>query len=332
MKKNWKFLAVIALGLAGCKGGFKDSGGGTLYSVVDHNSSGSAIKEGDFISIEWVIKTDGDSVLTSTYETGHPVAAMVPKTQFKGDLQSVLLLLNEGDSVIVKNNIDTMLKKSPGQQKPPFKSKYINYYLRITKVIPKGTLSDAAFQAKIKDYFKGVTDKVKAAEPGKIKSYIEDKKLTVTKTASGINYVITKPGSGSNIAPGDTAVLSYIGHFTNGKVFDTNIKEEAMKKENKGVYQPMMPERYKPAHIVVGVHQVIAGWDEGLLLLNKGSKATLIIPSALGYGEQGGGPIPPFAPLVFEVEVLDIIHPNPNAPKPVIPQMQMPTTSQPITK
>src|ERR1700709_569536 len=113
MKKNWKFLAVIALGLAGCKGGFKQGDAGTLYKVVDHTSGSQGIKEGDFVNIEWVIKTDGDSVLTSTYETGHPVAAMVPKSQFKGDLQSILLLLNEGDSAIVKNNIDTMLKKTP---------------------------------------------------------------------------------------------------------------------------------------------------------------------------------------------------------------------------
>lgn len=322
MKKNWKFLAVIALGLAGCKGGFKQDGAGTLYKVVDHTSGSQGIKEGDFVSMQWVIKTDGDSVLQSTYENARPIAAMVPKSQFKGDLQSILLYLNEGDSAIVKNDLDTMLKKSPGQPKPPFKTKYINYFIRIQKVIPKGKLSDADFQKKVQEYFKGLSDKVKAEEPGKLKKYMDDHKANYVKTASGLNYVITQPGTGPNLAVGDTAVISYVGKFTNGKVFETNVKEEAMK--DKKTYNPMNP--YKPARFAVGIHQVIPGWDEALLLLNKGAKATLVIPSVLAYGEQGGGPIPPFTPLVFDITVVDIVHPNPNAPKPTpIPQMAPPT-------
>jgi len=321
MKNNLKFLAVIAIGFASCKGGFKQGDGGTLYNIVEHKS-GSTIKEGDFVSVQFAIKTEGDSLLQSTYDRGVPQALVVPKPQFKGDLISTLELLGEGDSVVIKANIDTMLKKTPGQPKPPFKGKYIVYYMRVEKVIPKGTTPDSTFQKTIKAYFKTITDKTKAEEPAKVKKYIDDNKLNVTKTASGLNYVITQPGTGEKIAVGDTAVISYIGKFTTGKVFETNIKEEAMK--TKATYQPMNP--YKPARFAVGVKQVIPGWDEGLLLLSKGSKATFIIPSALAYGEQGGGPIAPFTPLVFDIIVVDVIHPNPNAPKPVMPQMQMPQT------
>lgn len=323
MKKNWKYLAVIAIGFASCKGGFKQGDGGMLYNIVDHKSS-TTIKEGDFVSLQGVIKTEGDSLLSSTYEMGRPSALMMPKPQFKGDLPSALLLLGEGDSAIVKTNIDTMLKRTPGQQKPPFKGKYIVYYVKIEKVIPKGKSTDAAFQETIKNYFKTVSDKAKAEEPAKMKAYIDNNKLNVTKTTSGLNYVITQQGTGAKLAAGDTAVISYIGKFTNGKVFETNIKEEAMK--NKATYQPMNP--YKPARFAVGVKQVIPGWDEGLLLLNKGAKATFVIPSNLAYGEQGGGPIAPFTPLVFDVTVVDIVHPNPNAPKPVVPQIPAPPQPQ----
>lgn len=326
MKKNWKYLAVIAIGFASCKGGFKQGDGGMLYNIVEHKSS-TTIKEGDFVSLQGIIKTEGDSLLSSTYEMGRPSALMMPKPQFKGDLPSALLLLGEGDSAIVKTNIDTMLKRTPGQQKPPFKGKYIVYYVKIEKVIPKGKSTDAAFQESIKTYFKSVGDKAKALEPEKMKKYIDDNKLNVTKTASGLNYVITQQGSGEKLAAGDTAVISYVGKFTNGKVFETNIKEEAMK--NKATYQPMNP--YKPARFAVGIHQVIPGWDEGLLLLSKGGKATFVIPSNLAYGEQGGGPIPPFTPLVFEVTVVDIVHPNPNAPKPAVPMVTMPQ-AQPQAK
>lgn len=319
------FLAVAAVGLVSCKGGFKQGDAGMQYKIVEHKD-GPTIQQGDFVSLQGVIKTEGDSVLSSTYDMGHPSALVVPKPQFKGDLISALLLMSEGDSAVVKLNIDSMMKKSPGQPRPAFKGKYFVYTLRIEKVIAKGKLKDQDFQASVQKYFKGISDKSKADEPVKIKKYIDDNKLNVTKTASGLNYVITKQGTGDKPAVGDTVEVSYTGKFVNGKVFDTSVKEEAQKSKT---YQAMRP--YKPARIPVGVRAVIPGWDEALLLLNKGSKATLVIPSALAYGEQGGGQvIPPFSPLVFDIEIVNIIHPNPNAPKPVAPQM--PPAPKPLAK
>ncbi|HEY2583381.1 MAG TPA: FKBP-type peptidyl-prolyl cis-trans isomerase, partial [Mucilaginibacter sp.] len=67
---------------------------------------------------------------------------------------------------------------------------------------------------------------------------------------------------------------------------------------------------------IVGTASVIPGWDEGLLLLNEGSKATFIIPSSLGYGEQGNGEIQPFTTMVFDMELVKV-KPIKHAPKPV---------------
>ena len=89
--------------------------------------------------------------------------------------------------------------------------------------------------------------------------------------------------------------------------------------------------QYKPIRIPVGLKRVIPGWDEGLMLLNKGSKAIFVIPSHLAYGDRGMSIIGPFTPLAFEVELIDIVHPNPNAPKPVAPQMQI-QQQQPVKK
>jgi FKBP-type peptidyl-prolyl cis-trans isomerase FkpA len=127
--------------------------------------------------------------------------------------------------------------------------------------------------------------------------------------------VVTTPGTGPVPAVGDTVEVNYTGKLVStGKIFDTSIKSIAQ--GDKTLFNPMNP--YKPIRIPVGEKKVIPGWDEGLLLLNKGAKATFIIPSALGYGEQGMGPIPPLSAVVFDVEVINIIKPNPNAPKPVV--------------
>lgn len=314
------FLALAALGLASCNGGFKKGQGGLLYNIhVD--KSGPKIQTGDFFSVNVVAKTDADSVLFSSYEQGHPSLVVLQKQQTHGDVMDVFPYLTEGDSATVKTTIDSIFKK--GMRKPPIKGKYIIYEVKVEKVIPRGKLSDTAFNAKVTAYMKTQADVMRKAEPAKIKKYIDDNKLVGTTTPSGLFYTVTQPGAGDKPAVGDTAVVFYTGRFLNGKIFETNIKDVAQKNK---LYNPGL--QYKAIHLPLGVKRVIPGWDEGLMLLNKGSKATFVIPSRLAYGEQGYAQIQPFTPLVFEIQLVDIIHPNPNAPKPTPPTL-VPPTQQP---
>lgn len=329
-KKNLVFLTVSALAFAGCNGGFKKGDNGMLYKIYT-DKPGTNIKTGDFIVVNVVAKTDKDSLMYNSYDQGHPSNLMVAKPMYKGDLFSGLNMLSEGDSATLKMDADTMFKKS-GQPKPlGFKGKYLNYTLKIEKVFAKGNTPDKAFQEKIGQYFKAEADKSRAGEPVKIKKYIADKNLKPIQTPSGLNYVITQAGSGEKAAVGDTAVVDYTGRLMNSteKVFDTSVKEVAQK-AGVPVYDKMRP--YQPIKIEIGKKAVIPGWDEGLQLLSKGEKATFIIPSSLAYGEQGYGPIGPFSPLVFDVELKNIIHPNPNAIKPPMPQMPMQAPANPAVR
>ncbi|MBL4676366.1 MAG: FKBP-type peptidyl-prolyl cis-trans isomerase [Mucilaginibacter sp.] len=317
MRKNLVIMAVAALAFAGCKSGFKQGEGGLLYSFRT-DKKGATIKEGDFVSADLVLKNEADSVMGSTYDMGRPAPLIYQKAPRKGDITSIFPLLSEGDSVTVKLNIDSMFKK--GQPKPPgMKGKYLIYEIKVQKVIPKGGSTDPVFQTHISDYFKALKEAALKKEPIAINKFIADKKLQVTKTASGIQYQITKPGAGPNIQNGDTAVLNYTGRLLDGKVFDSSNPEDA--KKTKG-YDARR--KYEPIKVKVGEGRVIRGWEEGLLLLNKGAKATLVIPSELGYGEQGigNGVIPAFAPLTFDVEIVNIIKTDPNAPK--APQPTLP--------
>ena len=107
------------------------------------------------------------------------------------------------------------------------------------------------------------------------------------KTASGLYYTITKEGEGEHPPKGANVSVHYKGTLVDGTVFDSS-------------YQ-----RDQPIEFSVGEGQVIPGWDEGILLLNKGAAARFVIPSHLGYGAQGaGGVIPADATLIFEVELI----------------------------
>ena len=108
------------------------------------------------------------------------------------------------------------------------------------------------------------------------------------KTKNGLFYSILKSGIGNSPLKGDKVSVHYKGSLIDGTVFDSS-------------YQ-----RNEPITFSLGIGQVIAGWDEGIMLLNKGSKARFVIPSNLAYGSQGaGGIIPPDATLIFEVELIE---------------------------
>ena len=110
------------------------------------------------------------------------------------------------------------------------------------------------------------------------------------ETESGIKYKISKEGTGPNAKKDDLLSVHYSLQLVDGSEIDSSFTRGA------------------PIEFTCGVGQVIKGWDEAMQLLNKGSKARLIIPSELGYGAvgAGNGVIPPNATLIFDVELVDI--------------------------
>ncbi|GIW13677.1 MAG: hypothetical protein KatS3mg062_1116 [Tepidiforma sp.] len=109
-----------------------------------------------------------------------------------------------------------------------------------------------------------------------------------TITPSGLRYEDIVVGTGASPQPGQRVTVHYTGYFTDGRTFDSSL------------------DRGQPFTFVLGVGQVIRGWDEGLATMKVGGKRLLYIPSNLAYGSRGQGPIPPDTDLVFEVELLDV--------------------------
>jgi FKBP-type peptidyl-prolyl cis-trans isomerase FkpA/FKBP-type peptidyl-prolyl cis-trans isomerase FklB len=111
----------------------------------------------------------------------------------------------------------------------------------------------------------------------------------VQTTASGLQYQVITEGKGPKPQPTDVVRVNYKGTLLDGKTFDSSY------------------DRGEPA--TFSLNQVVPGWQEGIAMMPVGSKYKFWIPAKLGYGDKGtpGGPIPPNATLVFEVELLDIV-------------------------
>ena len=110
---------------------------------------------------------------------------------------------------------------------------------------------------------------------------------SVVQTASGLQYMVLKEGTGAKPAAEDTVTVHYTGKLLDGTVFDSSV------------------ERGEPA--TFSLNSVIPGWTEGLQLMSEGSKYRLFIPSELAYGSKGAGEqIMPNSTLIFDVELIKV--------------------------
>lgn len=234
---------------------------------------GISPKEGDIVTMGLIIKSELDSVFTNTYEMGQPIEVPLQAGMFKGSFENALMAMHEGDSATVYVSADSLFGKM-AQPLPPGVPQQSDLKF-IVKLISVKTQAQ---------YQKDINDKM-VGESALIEEFVGKSLKGAEKLENGIYVKTTTPGTGAAVAQGDTVSVAYVGKFFDGKVFDQN----------------------KPFTFPVGLGYVIRGWDEALRTMKVGQKATFVIPSSLAYGEKGaGGTIPPFTPLVFDIELLEI--------------------------
>ena len=176
----------------------------------------------------------------------------------------------------------------------------IDDFAQAVKDVISGTplkVNNAEAQSLVQTFFKEQEDKQRAAaaEAGKVakaagESFLANnaKKEGVVVLPSGLQYQVLKEGNGKKPSSTDQVKCHYEGTLIDGTIFDSS-------------YQ-----RNEPA--TFGLNQVIAGWTEGVQLMSEGAKYRFFIPYNLAYGERGAGAqIPPFAALVFDVELLKVL-------------------------
>lgn len=270
------------------------------YKVITKGTGLVTPQLGDAVEVN-VFQKVGDSLVMNTLNNngGKPVAFKIQEVPVKGDLMEGIRKMKAGDSTLFRIPLDTIVVRY-NQQRPAWapKGAYLTWGVKLVSIKPK-----AQVEAEEKVQQEEQAKMMAAAEANKaVQAQADDKIIQdyfaknnikdAKKTASGLYYVVTKPGEGPNAMPGQKATVNYTGKNMEGEPFDSNV-------------DPAF-NHVSPFEFNLGQHQVISGWDEGVALMNKGMKATFYIPSGMAYGANGaGGKIAPNQVLVFDIELVE---------------------------
>ncbi|MBC6489512.1 FKBP-type peptidyl-prolyl cis-trans isomerase [Flavihumibacter stibioxidans] len=272
--------AIVALMMAACgSADYSKTASGITYKIVK-KGEGPQAKLGQFLKVHYTQKINDSTLGTS--QGGIPAFARVDSLGPVYNAAEVFRFLSKGDSVVVVQEVDSLMKQNPTL--PPFMKKGDKLYL-IFKVVDILD-NEQQVQAEQEKEMKGQEGRDQAV----LDEYIKKNNIKATKTGKGVYVAVENGGTGITADSGKYVSVKYRGKLlTTGKEFESTM--EAGK---------------DPIGFVLGQGQVIQGWDDGLKLFAKGGKGTLYIPGFLAYGMRPGPGGQPNEALIFDIEMVDI--------------------------
>lgn len=285
------FSMVSFLLVTGCKQGENKTPSGYEYRIVT-KGSGEKAKPDSYVYFTLLIKDETGKILQSMEEGPNMPIMYIDKEDAKNtEPNPILDVLKEcriGDVIVLVMPVDSM------ENQPPDLAgmKYIEYEMNIKNITDKAGYEKymADLEAKMKEERMVSMQKLPAIEE-LVKNTINDYKSGTLKpqaTASGLKYHIIEEGEGEKAKAGQTVQVQYYGALNTGAQFDNSFT------------------RGQSFSFPLGQGRVIKGWDEGLALMNKGTKAFLFVPAELGYGAEESPQIPANSELIFYVELENI--------------------------
>ena len=286
MRKNFFLLSALFLMLSvltGCSNapkGYQATDNGLYYRLFTNNG-GENPQIGDLLELTMSCSVNDTVVILPLTKN------IIPMTEpsFWSDFVEGFSMMHKGDSASFIVDIDSSFVNLFGYNTlpPQFSSTDImRFEVRLDDFYPESEFRFRMIE-NIKKNYPAETEKAVS----ELNAYLEKNGVVAQPTSTGLYYVKTQDGTGEKPSKGSTVKAHYTGCLLDGTVFDTSI------------------ERGEPIEFVLGVGQVIPGWDEGIAMMSKGEKAVLYIPYYLAYGDRDLGVIPPFSNLVFEVELID---------------------------
>ncbi|QJW87977.1 FKBP-type peptidyl-prolyl cis-trans isomerase [Spirosoma taeanense] len=286
LKQFGKAALIVAVVAACGKNRVQVTDNGLKYQIHEQSEGTRKGKVGDIITLHLTLMNNKDSVLRDTHKEGAPFQMLLQVPPFKGSYEEGLTMLGKGDSATFYVSADSLFTRAM-QPLPPGVQKGTDIGIAVKVLNVQSEEEYKKAQAADYEKQKGIDAKI-------IQDYVAKNGLAgkAQKTESGVYYVVTQPGSGPTPSRGDLVQVHYTGKLLNGKVFDSSRSNPQA--------------GGKPVQFPIGVGQVIPGWEEGVMKLHKGEKATLIIPSTLAYGPRGNQGIAPNSVLLFDIELVDI--------------------------
>ena len=286
MKRNLTKVALIALSatllftLGACSKykGFKKEKSGFYYQFHgDIHDTADQPQTGDLVGVLMSLRA-GDSLLIPMMPN-----EMIMDSLYEGDMFAAIRMMHVGDSAtFILDGPMFFEKMMNSEQEYTFGEDPL--YLDVKLY---GLMKKADFE-KAKAEYEAQLDERRVQEVTDIDNYLE-KNPGMKQNETGVYLKTVKKGTGAKVEPLQTVKVHYTGRFTDGTVFDSSV------------------ERGEPFTFTVGAGQVIPGWDATVANMHVGEKVTVLIPSDLAYGEGTRG-IPPFSPLVFDIELLEIVN------------------------
>ncbi len=275
-------VLMVAISFSSCKkSNFEQHEKGYKYQFHTVNDTAPQPVEGDFVSFELTLyNTD------TTFIDGQTLNDRIYPPIYTGDFYDAMTTMHVGDSATFIFDGDSVFHYLFGGTYE-YENKEIFFDIKLKELIPSAEFE--ALMAEQQRQYSEMIEEMRVNEDSIRLQYIKDNNITTKPDADGLYIIKTGTTTDTKITRGSNVAVHYTGKLIDGTVFDSSYS------------------RGTPLTLVAGEGQVIKGWDNALLTMNKGEKATLIIPSALAYAERGaGGAIPPYATLIFDIEVVEV--------------------------
>lgn len=272
-------LVIISLcGLVSLKAQYAPAiakAGVLFYDIIPANDSLNKRKTApnDLLDIDYHMAiASNDSVLAETFTKNQPVTVPATHPSFGGIFKE----MKKGDRVNITISADSFYKYTINAPLPSYikKGDSLRFYIKVHDI-----MNEPEFAAK--EYAKELAQ---TREDSIVASRFISQYQRITKTHTGLHYVVSKPGIGKQPVAGNKVTVKYRGYLMSGKVFENN----------------------QAFTFTVGSKEVIAGWNEGIKLMREGGRFKFIIPPHLAYGGSGANIIPPFTTIVFDIDLISV--------------------------
>lgn len=275
------FCVLSSTAFAQKKNDFLKTSTGLEYKIY---ANGGKVKPvaGDLIKTILVYTNAKDSVIfDSRISRPENVFELLAPT-FKGSLEEGMLMMAIGDSAVFRVNADSVFAKTFKTARPAYikKGSKLTFRIKLLAIKTKESIDKRTPEEIEKD-----NEERRLAEPKLIQDFITLNNITDQATASGMYYIEKQAGTGPPVTKANKVKITYTCTNLTGAIIDAQTK---------------------PIEIDMSLGKITPGMEEGLLKMSMGTKATLILPSALAFGKRSISNITPYTTLIYDIEVVEV--------------------------